>query len=69
MKFYKERYGTETKDNKFNKPYSKSKGKKNFDKKNYGKNATYNKQSDRAQKAPAKKSLWQKIKSFFGGNK
>ena len=67
MKFYKERYGTDSKDtNKFNKPYSKSNGKKSFDKKNYGKNASYNKKSDRAQKAPAKKSLWQKIKGFFG---
>ena len=67
MKFYKERYGTDSKDtNKFNKPYSKSNGKKSFDRKNYGKNAAYNKKSDRAQKAPAKKSLWQKIKGFFG---
>ena len=73
MKFYKERYGT---GNAAAGDFKK--GKKDFKSAGYkkgGKNAqaakgNYKKNTGRSQAAaPAKKSLWQKIKSFFGGNK
>lgn len=72
MKFYKERYGT---GNSSAASGDFKKGKKDFKSAAYkkgGKNAqaakgNYKKNAGRSQAAaPAKKSLWQKIKSFFG---
>lgn len=72
MKFYKERYGT---GNAAAVSGDFKKGKKDFKSAAYkkgGKNAqaakgNYKKNAGRSQAAaPAKKSLWQKIKSFFG---
>ncbi len=72
MKFYKERYGT---GNSAAASGDFKKGKKDFKVAGYkkgGKNAqaakgNYKKNAGRSQAAaPAKKSLWQKIKSFFG---
>ena len=72
MKFYKERYGT---GNSSAASGDFKKGKKDFKLAAYkkgGKNAqagkgNYKKNAGRSQAAaPAKKSLWQKIKSFFG---